>query len=621
MKVALLGAELEENLGLRYMASALLQDNHEVDIVPFNAGDDIPEAVRQVRDFGADIAGLSMVFTGRAREFCRLAQALRDDGFNGHIIAGGHFASFNAERLLRDFPAIDSVGLGEGEDIIRGLADHLDDFSLLPGLCFRRADGSVQVNPSAGNPENLDALLFPRRTRFHRYFDNPIASVLTSRGCWRDCAFCSINAWYKKGGGRKFRVRSVENVVAEMKDLYVNSGVRIFNMQDDNFFLPKPAAALRRFEALRDGLAREGVKGVAIAVKARPDSINRDAIRVLDELGLFRVFLGVENASANGLRNLNRKCDLDQIRAALQVLNDFDVHIAYNLLMFEPDTTMDDIVINLRFMERNIENPFNFCRAEAYAGTGLEKKLLAEGRLLGDYFGFDYRLKDQHCEAFHQIANFAFFDRNFNDNGLHYFNMQVDFYYQLLRRFHPQVLTQTIRAAVRTFIKQTNLDTYQRLSEIFDWVSACDPKDYAKVRSFAKRMRDRVHATGEGLRDQGERILASLTDAYEVWRGHPQVAASRVGDPAPLSEAFAVWPGQPVRDPTTLSAMSSFSSSRSTIFGGKPVPYTGLDSLGDRTEFEGPAILSGEEDPLGSALPIPYTLFQAQLAHAANEGR
>ena len=62
------------------------------------------------------------------------------------------------------------------------------------------------------------------------------------------------------------------------------------------------------------------------------------------------------------------------------------------------------------------------------------------------------------------MANYAFFDRNFSDFGLHYFNMQVDFYFQLLRRFHPELLTRRMRAGVRNFIKQTNLDTYECLA-------------------------------------------------------------------------------------------------------------------------------------------------------------
>lgn len=63
--------------------------------------------------------------------------------------------------------------------------------------------------------------------------------------------------------------------------------------------------AAERFTVICDGLRRNGVGQIAIAVKPRPDSITEQSIRILDELGLFRVFLGVENASENGLRNLN----------------------------------------------------------------------------------------------------------------------------------------------------------------------------------------------------------------------------------------------------------------------------------------------------------------------------
>jgi radical SAM superfamily enzyme YgiQ (UPF0313 family) len=137
VKVALVGAELEENLGLRYMASALEGRGHQVDIIPFNSKHDIPRVLEQVTSLDPKITGLSMVFTSRAREFCRLAQTLREKGYTGHLIAGGHFASFNCERLLQDFPAFDSVALGEGEELVCELADHLDEIFKIPGLCYR----------------------------------------------------------------------------------------------------------------------------------------------------------------------------------------------------------------------------------------------------------------------------------------------------------------------------------------------------------------------------------------------------------------------------------------------------------------------------------------------------
>jgi radical SAM family protein/B12 binding protein len=594
MRVALVGAELEENLGLRYMASVLERRGHEAEIIPFNNGYDVQPVVTRVLAFAPEIAGLSMVFTGRAREFCRLAEELRAAGYPGHLIAGGHFACLNSERLLHDFPAFDSIGLGEGEELIVALAERLGDVAGIPGICYRDATGAIRTNPSRGNPDKLDALPFPRRGDFYKYFDKPIASILSSRGCWRDCAFCSINAWYKQGGGKKFRLRSVGNIVTEMSQLYHGHGVRIFNFQDDNFFLPDPAAALRRFETLRSGLFDAGVTDIAIAVKARPDSITYDTIRVLDDLGIFRVFLGVENASENGLRNLNRKCEYQQILSALQILNDFDVHIAFNLLMFEPDTVMSDILTNLRFLERHVENPCNFCRAEAYAGTGLETKLRAEERLLDDYFGFDYRLKDPHCEAFHQIANYAFFDRNFNDYGLHYFNMQVDFTFQLLRRFFPETLTEAMRAAVRNFIKRTNLDTYQHLCAIYDAVAAMNPADPVAVRGFASEMRASVDENGRDLHDQGERILAWLNAAYE------RRAEGKLAEPAAIGSGA----GSAL---TPLAANLSFLSC-------SPIPYTGPESLAD-LDLISLGAGAGESENLWSLgqAPIPYSVVKRRL--------
>lgn len=587
MKVALIGAELEENLGLRYIASSLEAQGHGVSIIPFNSTNDIETAVRQTLASESDIAGLSMVFTSRGREFCRLAGRLREAGFRGHLIAGGPFASFNAEFLVAEFSSFDSVALGEGEELMCCLADNLDHLDRVPGLCYRDAGGRVRVNATVRNPDKLDELPWPKRTTFHSYFDRPIASVLTSRGCWRECAFCSINAWYERGGGKKFRVRGVDSIVAELSELYHRHGVRIFNFQDDNFFLPNPVKAAERFAAIRDGLHRNGVTGIAIAVKARPDSIAEEPIRILDELGLFRVFLGVENASENGLRNLNRNNTVAQILNALRTLNDFDVHIAYNLLMFEPDTVLADILVNLRFMERHIENPFNFCRAEAYPGTGLECKLLREGRLLGDPFGYDYRLADPRSEAFHQIANYAFFDRNFSDFGLHYFNMQVDFYFQLLRRFHPELLTQTLRAAVRNFIKQTNLDTYERCCEIYDYVAGCDPADEVALRTFARGLRARVDLHSRELLVRGERVLNWLEDTYAR-------KASGLSGPAPVPPDVG----------TSLATKDS-------------LPEACIAGL----EFTQPGRGWETVDLFGvSRAPVPYNVFRARLAEENRTG-
>jgi hypothetical protein len=72
--------------------------------------------------------------TYRAYEFARLAARARQLGFSGHICAGGHFAALNAENLLQEESAFDSVVCGEGERIMLDLTTSLADLSTVRGL-------------------------------------------------------------------------------------------------------------------------------------------------------------------------------------------------------------------------------------------------------------------------------------------------------------------------------------------------------------------------------------------------------------------------------------------------------------------------------------------------------
>ena len=238
MRVMLVGAEFEENLAVRYLRGALEEAGHSVSMVVFNSREDLESAALEVVASRAELVGLSMVFTRRADEFADLATRCRELGFAGHVTAGGHFAAFNAESLLDEVAAIDSVVIGEGEAILCDLASSLDELGDIRGLVFRVPNRKrLKRNASAEKPADLDALPWPvHRRPFDRYLGLPIANMLTSRGCTHACSFCSIAAWHRLCGGERFRLRAVDDVADEMASLY-REGVRIFNFHDDNFIL------------------------------------------------------------------------------------------------------------------------------------------------------------------------------------------------------------------------------------------------------------------------------------------------------------------------------------------------------------------------------------------------
>jgi hypothetical protein len=100
-----------------------------------------------------------------------------------------------------------------------------------------------------------------------------------------------------------------------------------------------------------------------------------------------------------------------------------------------------------------------------------------------------------------------------------------------------------MRAAVRNFIKQTNLDTYERMSEIYDYVVRCDPQDSAAIRAFARAQRQKVDHHSAELLVRGERLLNWLDATFA------RKKSGQLG-PAPLPVEDAVTAGQfvsPVR--------------------------------------------------------------------------
>ena len=386
MRIALVGPELEENLALRYLHAALLEAGHEALIFNFASPADALAIADHILTYAPDIVGLSMVFTGRAREFARLAEQLRQLGYSGHITAGGHFASFHDEPLLADVPAIDSIVHGEGEEALVDLARNLADPAGVPGITYRKHATVVHTAHRTVHTV-LDDLPWPTRTPpFHTYLGIPIANMLSSRGCFGRCNFCSIAAWHKKTGGPRLRQRTPQAVAEEMAMLYHIHGVRIFNFHDDNFFLPSREENIERFRSITSALNAEGVGHIAIQIKARPDSIDEEVVAALRELGLFRVFLGVESNAVAGLRTLGRGIRREQNHAALRILEDAGVHTSFNLLMFDPETTLQDLTDNVDFLDAYARFPLNFGRVEAYTGTPLairSRHRPSHGRLLG----------------------------------------------------------------------------------------------------------------------------------------------------------------------------------------------------------------------------------------------
>ncbi|MCY3021412.1 MAG: radical SAM protein [Planctomycetota bacterium] len=528
MRIALVGAELEENLAVRYIRAALSAAGHDVVQIVFNSKDETERAAAEIAASGAALGGFSMVFTYRAREFAGLAARARELGFAGHTIAGGHFAAFNAEALLREVPAFDSVGIGEGENLLCELATHLHDLAAVRGLVWRDAAGGIVRNPPAAKPADLDALASPvRKQPPDAYLGLPIANMLSSRGCTHACAFCSIAAWHRLCGGERFRQRAPAKVAEELARLYAQ-GYTVFNFHDDNFFLQETAATLSRMRVLRRELRRRGVGRIAFAVKSRPDTVDRELFAFLKEMGLFRVFLGIEAGTAESLRRLGRGQTRDDNERALEIVNGLDLHACFNLLLLNPDSTLEDFRANVAFLRAHPHNPMNFCRTEIYSGTPLEARLRREGRLKGTYWGYDYEMRDPRAQRVFELIYDALEGRHYGDDCVQHLTMAVDYEHQLLGHFFHT--DDELRRQVKSFTMRVNLNTCAYLEELADAADGPALSETARRALVGEVMR-RAQADDAAFAAEGDGLLAKIRRAAIVeprreWAGWTQKAAA-----------------------------------------------------------------------------------------------
>lgn len=561
MHVLLVGADHEENLGVGMIGAAAEAKGHRVEVMPFNQSAERERLALEIASAEPDVVGLGMQFQHWAHEYLALAARLRAHGFRGHITCGGQYASAAYREVLEAGRGVDSVVLHEGEETIVALLEALRSGRRLgevDGIAYLTDDGAPVRTRGRCLVAQLDDLPFPKRYRAHGvHVGVPFIPLLGSRGCWGACSFCSISTFYKDaqraGGGKRLRHRSPENIAQEMALLAHagGAGQGIFCFHDDNFLLPRPEDSLARVRALREQLDRYAVGKVALIGKCRPDSVTPELARELRELGVVRLYVGVENTSEGGSAHLNRRVDVAQVGRALDACRDAGIFTCYNLLLFEPQATLDDIEANIAFMRAHDTHPVNFCRAEPYFGTPLHRQLELAGSLGGSYLGYDYRITDDRTELCFRIAASAFRQRNFGGQGVHNRYMGLGYMAILLEQFYgdqdPERVA-ALKAEARLLTQTIVHETADFLEEAWRLARDADLGDRDHIERETALLGLRIaaadryrHARLDDIYAEMERFAAGCTKAERPRFSKLKQVASQLARGVALGTLLAAW--------------------------------------------------------------------------------
>lgn len=332
-----------------YVAGLLKSKGHEVVILEGHLDRLTYEDIEaSFLSFRPDILGVHMIYHWiNDTKLHNFLEKIKYEGNPPYITAYGFYPTIAYSDILQQWPAIDSVIVGEPELTFAELVDSVSGHAVagdIEGLAYAGSSGEI-VFKKREPAEKLDDLPFPVRTE--AMLRLPEVNLQGSRGCYGSCTFCYINPFY--GNGSKWRGRDPASICEEIKGVISMHGKRDFYFTDPNFF------GLGRKGQERAGLIATLLKplNIRFGLEGRVNDIHDETIGALAEAGLRHILIGLESGSDSSLKRMNKMTTVAQNENAIKVLRRHGIEPNIGFIMFEPDSTLDDIKVNFDFLVRN----------------------------------------------------------------------------------------------------------------------------------------------------------------------------------------------------------------------------------------------------------------------------
>ncbi|MFZ5587078.1 MAG: B12-binding domain-containing radical SAM protein [Thermodesulfobacteriota bacterium] len=348
-----------------------------------------------------DLAGLVLLSSTQSfRDDVALCRQVKAANPAVKTILFGSHPTFMPQFCLQE-PDLDYIVLREPEETLRRLCLALQegrDPADLPGIGRRGADGQAVINPPRPFLD-MDELTPPDRSLLPKDADyfNPVVKRLpyttmqTSRGCPGRCIFCTAPTFY----GRRYRVRSVANILAELRQVKAQGFREVF-FRDETF-----SAMKKRNLDLCQAMLDEKLDLSWIA-NARVDMIDEDAMRLMKKAGCHMLKFGVETGSDRILANYKKGTTTAQARRAFALAKAVGLDTHAHLVLGGPGETAETIADTLRFVKDLDPSTASFGILTPYPGTELFDMVAEKHPEIKD--GTSSNMENLHVQGFYSEA-------------------------------------------------------------------------------------------------------------------------------------------------------------------------------------------------------------------------
>lgn len=300
---------------------------------------EIQNVISEYRPSIVGITAKSQNFTSA----CVVAQIAKSVDKDILTVVGGPHASIARTEVLKH-PMIDIGVFGEGEETLVDIVDAIEGgrpFPSVKGIIYRQGNDIIE-NPQREPINNLDSLPFPvniaQKTLldFDKYPLQAFKYIFAIRGCPYNCSFCgSRNIW-----GRKFRSRSIENIIAEIQEIR-KIGVDYIHFDDDTFGVRK--SFIKEF----CDAVKISCPGLSWSCEMHVKLVDDKTIAMMKSAGCRSIQLGIESGSNEILKLIRKQITIEEALSAARIVKRHKIVLQTFFMVgfpYETEDTLNDTI-------------------------------------------------------------------------------------------------------------------------------------------------------------------------------------------------------------------------------------------------------------------------------------
>lgn len=398
----------------------------------------------------------------------RLFENVLKNNSNKKFYLTGPFSIMNKKRILEKYDFIEGIintqDKEEVDKIFRDLGQSKSKDSIICGI-----DREIEMREK-GHYINLEA----------------------STGCIYNCAFCHIKLMnYEK------TEKSIKLVVDEMEELYKKLGKKYFIFNDSVFW--KNSKDNARIEEFIKLLKEKNMNIYFMIYLSLTIKIDKELLKKLSDVGLIRVFFGVENISSSFSTQNNKYTSENDTKEFIELLEELNISYHIGFMLISKETKYDEIQENLDFLYsiKKLFRPGMLVEKMRILPESKNSNCLYEDNSKIDQ-AYNYVIDDSKVEKYYHLINDLF--SNVNIRNFEQFFSGIRIALTIIKRENKiskykkfekkyidtlTIINDTIYKILTSELKKLNIDDYE-VEEVRNIYSMAEI-NYVKFMSFLKQ--------------------------------------------------------------------------------------------------------------------------------------